>query len=545
MVMGLGQGFAPSFEAAAKALTKNTLTKRTVSSGPEIALESLAEVTDRVREGREDVQLRGWAGRALAKAGKPTTRTAQAQAVLDALHAQTQYVPDPVNTELIAKPHVTLCLDGAGLCMPIGDCDDLVVAFASACGSLGIPVKVVGQAFKTSMPTHVIAAIEDEYGSWVRVDPSVAKYRVGEFVPATQEWWLDPNVPSKAAIASGKAPPPGTASFIGVGSSNVGLADGPTVTDITGAAARAVEERVKTALDALTRARNDLSAALDTIWKVRSQTRGPQNLFDPEPGYAITSVANFPAAAIWTPTMDAIASQTYDIATRLINMAHAALDGTRRILVDASTNDLLIEVLQNDPWGIHIVVETAEKIIFGFFSTDGTLLSGMDNQGNALSATAVQAAIAAQPSIAGGGTGTSGVPVGVGVPQAVLVAGIVSLGLLAVTIGVYFTMTAVSQASTNAAREATTQELTKCIAAGKCPPEVIKAVNDARLYQTQADTASAKAANPLGDVANTLKWAAIGGIAVTGVVLLFPIVQEAIAGAVASRRAARLRGGNS
>jgi len=55
-------------------------------------------------------------------AGKPKTVRGQAQAILDELRKKTVYVQDPVNTELIARPHVTLCLDEHGLCMPAADC---------------------------------------------------------------------------------------------------------------------------------------------------------------------------------------------------------------------------------------------------------------------------------------------------------------------------------------------------------------------------------------------------------------------------------------
>ena len=338
---------------------------------------SLDEVSDRVREGGNDVRMRAWAGKALAKHGKPTTRLAQAQAVLDALRDQVQYVADPVNTELIAKPHVTLCLDEHGLCMPIGDCDDLVVCFASACASLGIPVRVIGQSFGTEGPTHVIAAVEDSLGNLHKVDPSVSHFRVGQYHPATKEWTKDPMVPSKAAALAGKGLPTGMGTFIGVGGHSrrgvVGIGATGAV-ELVGEAATAIQDRVQSTLLTLTTARNDLAAALEAISSTRSAMRGPTNLFDPEPGYAITSVANFPAAPIWTPTMDAIASQTYDIATQLINMGNDALAGTRQIILDTSTNDVLLEVFKNDPWGIHIVLETTEKVIFGFFASDGLTL---------------------------------------------------------------------------------------------------------------------------------------------------------------------------
>jgi hypothetical protein len=219
-VTGFGKGFAPSAGAANAALG-GTVRQEVHPPGLEGTKFSLAKMGELVRDGRNDPRVRGWAGRVLMAAGKPKSATAQTQAILDEIRRKTIYVQDPVNTELMAKPHITLCLDEHGLCMPAADCDDRVVALASGTMSIGIETMVVGQAYGTEQATHVICAILDPDTGWQRVDPSAENYAVGKSYPATKEWWLDPISGSVANSAQGtvttmgKEPEHGD--YIGVG----------------------------------------------------------------------------------------------------------------------------------------------------------------------------------------------------------------------------------------------------------------------------------------------------------------------------------------
>ena len=204
-----------SAEAAQAALPNNTVERRPHPPGGAGSKMSLEKVASLVREGRNDPRVRAWAGKALIAAGRPTRVTDQAQAVLDAFHKQVMYVPDPVHTEMMAKPHVTLCLDDKGLCMPISDCDDAVIAVASALMSIGIQTEIIGQAFNGDpSASHVILAVKDPLLGRLRIDPSEKNYRVGNYHPATKEWILDPMETSHASLA---APQEG-GEFVGVGS---------------------------------------------------------------------------------------------------------------------------------------------------------------------------------------------------------------------------------------------------------------------------------------------------------------------------------------
>ena len=75
----------------------------------------------------------------------------------------------------------------------VSNCDDLVIAYSSACMSVRIVSQSVGQSFdKSGVPWLVIAAMPNPTSrEWKRVDPSTTK-AVGDYVVATKEWWINP-----------------------------------------------------------------------------------------------------------------------------------------------------------------------------------------------------------------------------------------------------------------------------------------------------------------------------------------------------------------
>lgn len=213
--------FNPSVAAAQAGLGKNnTLETRPHPVGAKGAAISLNECAKRIREGRNDPRIRAWAGEVLIEAGKPKDVTLQAQAILDEFRRKTMYVPDPVRTEMMVAPKNTLCLDKHGLCLRVRDCDDGVIALGSAYMSIGIPVRVLGQAFSgTSVPTHVLLEIETPQG-WKAVEPTHDTYAVGEKFFATREWRIDPLSDKEAKVE-------GFGDFVGVGMLPVGVGAAP------------------------------------------------------------------------------------------------------------------------------------------------------------------------------------------------------------------------------------------------------------------------------------------------------------------------------
>jgi hypothetical protein len=158
---------------------------------------SLEEMAKRIREGRLDPAVRGWAIGALKDAGIDgrgrTTVRAQVGALLDALRKQTSYAGDPAGAEYIASAAATLCLR-PGLCLNGGDCDDLSVALGAAIMSIGIPAVIVKQSFGPNAQEHVLVAAQDEAGAWIYADPST-RLPIGSASAASEEVWIDPLAP--------------------------------------------------------------------------------------------------------------------------------------------------------------------------------------------------------------------------------------------------------------------------------------------------------------------------------------------------------------
>ena len=76
----------------------------------------------------------------------------------------------------------------------VSNCDDLTVALASACMSIGIPAVIVKQSFGRDAQEHVLVAAQDESGAWIYADPST-RLPVGSAAAASEEVWVDPLSP--------------------------------------------------------------------------------------------------------------------------------------------------------------------------------------------------------------------------------------------------------------------------------------------------------------------------------------------------------------
>jgi hypothetical protein len=155
---------------------------------------SLEVMAQKIREGRLDPAIIGWAGQTCLAAGldgrdRSTTPFKQGKALLDALRAQTAYVPDPYGAELIPSAAATLCLR-KDLCLSSQDCDGLSVALGAAAMSIGIPVNIVKQAFGPDAQEHVLIAMYDG-SEWQYADPST-NMPFGQAIQAESEVWIDP-----------------------------------------------------------------------------------------------------------------------------------------------------------------------------------------------------------------------------------------------------------------------------------------------------------------------------------------------------------------
>ncbi|HTQ47930.1 MAG TPA: transglutaminase domain-containing protein [Polyangiaceae bacterium] len=177
------------------------------------AMMSLDEVAKKMWASRNDPRVRAWTTQELAKAGNPTGARDKMQVVVDAYRKKVPYVSDPVQTEFMASPVQTLCLDDHGLCIVGGDCDDAAITVGACLLSIGIPVQVVGASYKepTEQPTHVYIQAQDDAGQWLPIDPTT-KYEVGSVHDPARTWIVEPNKGVGAAGLEG-------GDFVGVGRS--------------------------------------------------------------------------------------------------------------------------------------------------------------------------------------------------------------------------------------------------------------------------------------------------------------------------------------
>jgi hypothetical protein len=83
---------------------------------------SLAEICRKVREGAPTAVMKSFAGNVLKQAGFPRSARERATALFEYVRKNVGYMPDALGTEQIQTAAVTLCVDGAPICIPIGDC---------------------------------------------------------------------------------------------------------------------------------------------------------------------------------------------------------------------------------------------------------------------------------------------------------------------------------------------------------------------------------------------------------------------------------------
>lgn len=155
--------------------------------GEEGIQKSLAAMCVKIREGAPTAAMKSFAGNMMKDAGFPDGALAQGQAVLDNIRARAMYAPDALGTEQIQSAMITWCVPGAPICIPIYDCDDGVVAVATAMAALGHEVEVVRQKFGYGHQQHVICEVRGENGEWIPLDPSHKTMPAGKKVKAVSE----------------------------------------------------------------------------------------------------------------------------------------------------------------------------------------------------------------------------------------------------------------------------------------------------------------------------------------------------------------------
>jgi hypothetical protein len=153
---------------------------------------SLETICAKVRESAPTPVFRSFAGNILRQAFFPRTNKEKATAHFNHVKRSVGYTHDPPGTELIQAAPITLCVEGAPICIPIGDCDDICVALASLCAASGLEVEVVRQFFGSEHQQHVILEVRLEDGKWFPLDATTPRFGAGEKAKATRETRMNP-----------------------------------------------------------------------------------------------------------------------------------------------------------------------------------------------------------------------------------------------------------------------------------------------------------------------------------------------------------------
>lgn len=190
---------------------------------------SLQEIARRIREGGRSASMRAFAENVVRQTIPPsqhTTTRQAAAAMLAYVVENVRYRADPPLTEWVQGAAITLCINGAPMCIPVGDCDDLITALGSMMMAFGIPVRIVKQTFGAADQEHVLIEFQDEGGTWIAADPTPRSpsLEIGQRAVASHEDYIDPLDPAAIGMVAGTP----EAEFIGVG----GVGSGSQVLEV-------------------------------------------------------------------------------------------------------------------------------------------------------------------------------------------------------------------------------------------------------------------------------------------------------------------------
>ncbi len=149
---------------------------------------SIKTICTKIREGMVTAVMKSFAGNVLKQANALQSGTRdRAIALVSHVHQAVGYAPDALGSEQIQSAAITLCVEGAPICIPIEDCDGLVTATGTLCGAAGMDVQVVRQFFGGGHQQHVLLEVKLEDGSWYPLDPSNRAAPYGVKAPAQRE----------------------------------------------------------------------------------------------------------------------------------------------------------------------------------------------------------------------------------------------------------------------------------------------------------------------------------------------------------------------
>ncbi len=472
-------------------LWKPKITRRPHPGGAAGIRRSLDEVARRVKEGFDHPDVRSWAGQKLWEAGDPKGHLNQATALLKAVRAQSVYANDPDGVEYMVGAHVTLGDGKSPPKMRAADCDDFVIAYLSACESVGIRTAVCGAAYdEGGNIAHVLGMVFAD-DNWYYTDPSV-DFPFGEAKKATFEDVIDVRTGQHICASnacsiplSGKKPPEiGAGRFVGVdglpGMLN-GLPGGTLGEDISTTPTTAD-------IDSLRALSARLGQAWDTFVDVYTDMQEVSTILGaPQPGDA--------ANLVWTPEVEQRARNAHSQVAILRLALDQAAAGARKVGYIKYENGLVdvgIERLPGDPY----YVALDQNMVPHVFQTSDNAPVNSSGQ------------IAGFPVLAAIGGALAN--------PAVLIVGGVIAGVVTVT----YLITSMKQAMVAAEQQKNAQDY-DLIKGGNATPDQLTKRDEA---QAKIAEMKAKADPPLGkqlaetaEAAGSLLTTIVGGAIVLGI----------------------------
>jgi hypothetical protein len=419
----------------------------------------------------------------------------------------------------------------------VSQCDDLSIALGSATMSIGMMTYVVAQAFNgESLPSHVLLGVEDpQTHNRYRIDPST-KMNVGGLSHFTKEWWIDPLVETKVTLSGAQEQKP--ADFVGVGA----VSATPVTDAVYNSTISQMQALRQSFADSLIRAKT----SINQIEQARHILR-PNAPYDAEPSNPITSIGDFPTGGTWTASMSTIGQDLISTGDIMLNAIDEAMNGTREIYIDISSAQAYIAAKETDDYRYQIVVNGVTDSIMGVFGPMGVLIGGFTTLlGKLLTPTQIQTAQTA--AAAGQPTGLNGTGVGIlpalTVVEFVAAAATVAIVSVSAVYALKWLLDFLTTRSEDAAYQTQVEASIACLNGGKIDPtlciQLAKNAGDTRVdvekertKQNQADP-FASTMKSIGDV---FMWAAIGGVAIAGLMTFGPLVTEGTAELRARREA--------
>lgn len=328
---------------------------------------SIECVRDAIARGRNNQFLVTWARQQIHAAGLngPRGNPSPDQIVAILFEAQKQqvdFVKDPVNGELMARPEQLLCLDPKGACMPAGDCDDQLILAGSAIASVGIPLRLVIRTYAAQKFGHITLQYDSAPrlgGPWKCLDPST------DSGVCSNAPWLTETIVDVIDMDN--------QTFLGLGDPAAAgaLGDPPAgAVELPPDQAAGWIAQLLAAQTKLATASNRLRTNSAALMAVRADLGFPP--VDSSAGEAAgggSPLASYIQTSAWTASAQAAEARLLQTADFISSCLSDGLAGTRGLYFQ--NGDILIEARAGDPYAIRMAPGPGGGLVPTYFDAQG------------------------------------------------------------------------------------------------------------------------------------------------------------------------------